>query len=316
MLLSASGVPVPIYAVSTLHFSPIRPTTTLCISRLSTLHSTLAGMRTYSASAIVLKRIDLGEKDRILTLFTREHGKLSAVAKGCRRPGSKLGGASEPFTYAKMFLSTGRDLDVLTQAEIKESFPNVKGAMSSVAHGVYLLELTNSFVDQRQPNPDMFDTLLSAMYVLESGTDPEVTARYFEIQMLSILGYDPHVDVCLRCGREILKQVQNDVGIQNSVNVQGDVKVNREKVSFSPALGGIVCSECGNPPPDAIQASSAVASYVNALRKAEPHRLKEMSIPKGARRDLARMLKWHIRYRLEHDLKSVEFVEAIASFEP
>lgn len=262
-----------------------------CVCLLSALSSLL--MRTYSASAIVLKRIDLGEKDRILTLFTREHGKLSAVAKGCRRPGSKLGGASEPFTYAKMFLSTGRDLDVLTQSEIKESFPNAKSAMASVAHGIYLLDLVNSFLDQRQPNPDVFDTLLSAMYVLESGTDPEITARYFEIQLLSILGYDPHVDVCLRCGREL----------------------GRDKVSFSPALGGIICPECGNAPTDAIRVAGAAASYVNALRRAEPHKLKELKVPKGARRDLAQMLKWHIRYRLEHDLKSVDFVDAIAGLD-
>lgn len=259
-------------------------------------------MRTYSASAIVLKRIDLGEKDRILTLFTRELGKLSAVSKGCRRPDSKLCGASEPFSYARVFLSSGRDLDVLTQADIKESFPNLRSEISRVAHGIYLLELVNAFIDQRQPNPDMFDTLLSAMYVLESGTDPEVTARYLEIQMLLLLGYEPHVDVCLRCGREILERDQND-------GTGG-----RERVSFSPSLGGIVCCECGSAPADAIQVPAAAASYVNALRKAEPHRLKDMGIPQGARRDLSRMLKWHIRYRLEHDLKSADFIDAISSF--
>lgn len=251
-------------------------------------------MRTYSASAIVLRRIDLGEKDRIITLFTREHGKLSAVAKGARRPGSKLAGASEPFTYSRMMLSSGRDLDVLSQAEIKESFPHVKNSIASVAHAVYLLELVNSFIDQRQPNLDIFDTLLSAMYVLESGTDPEITARYFEIQLLAILGYEPSFETCLRCGR----------------------KPGREKISFSPALGGIVCSQCGSPPKDGIPAAAAVASYVRALRGVEPHKIKEMRVPKGARRDLARMLKWHIRYRLEHDLKSTDFIDAIVGFEP
>lgn len=268
-------------------------------------------MRTYSASAIVLKRIDLGEKDRILTLFSREHGKLSAVAKGCRRPGSKLGGTSEPFTYAKMFLSTGRDLDVLTQAEIKESFPHVKNAMASVAHGIYLLELVNSFIDQRQPNPDLFDTLLSAMYVLESGTDPEVTARYFEVQLMSILGYEPHFEACLRCGRPLMGQS----ALRQAQHAPSAQHAPREMVSFSPALGGIICAECGNPPSDAIPVPGAAASYVNALRRAEPHKLKELKIPKGARRDLARMLKWHIRYRLEHDLKSVDFIDAIAGLD-
>lgn len=250
-------------------------------------------MRSYSASAIVLRRIDLGEKDRILTLFTREHGKLSAVAKGSRRPGSKLAGASEPFTYSKMMLSSGRDLDVLSQAEIKESFPNVKNGIASVAHGVYLLELMNSFVDQRQPNPDIFDTLLSAMYVLESGTDPELTARYFDIALLAILGYEPHFEACLRCGKT----------------------PGKERVSFSPSLGGIVCAQCGSPPKDAISVPAAISSYIKALRNAEPHKLKEMRVPKGARRDLSRILRWHIRYRLEHSLKSADFIYAIVGFE-
>lgn len=247
-------------------------------------------MRTYSASAIVLRRIDLGEKDRILTIYTREHGKLSAVAKGARRPGSKLSGTSEPFTYAKMFLSSGRDLDVLTQAEIKESFPNVKKSMSGIAYAVYLMELVNSFVDERQPNPELFDTLLSAMYVLESGANPEITARYFELHSLNILGYEPHFEACLRCG----------------------AKIKREKVAFSPSLGGVVCADCGVTPNDAIWVPRAIVSYVQALKNAQPQKLKDLKFPKGALRDLALVLRWHIRYRLEHELKSVDFIDSIA----
>jgi DNA repair protein RecO (recombination protein O) len=250
-------------------------------------------MRTYSASTIVLRRIDLGEKDRILTVYSREHGRLSAVAKGARRPGSKLSGASEPFTYSRMMLATGKELDVLTQAEIRESFPTAKSDIARIAYAVYILELIDHFVEDRQPNPDLFDTLLSCMYVLESGTDPEITARYFELHLLSLMGYDPHFDACLRCGRAIGK----------------------ERVSFSPSLGGIVCGECGEAPRDGITVPGAAASYVRALRQVEPHKLKDLNVPPGARRDLARMLKWHIRYRLERELKSTEFIQTIGAYE-
>ena len=250
-------------------------------------------MRTYTASGIVLRRIDLGEKDRILTVFTKEHGKLSAVAKGSRRPGSRLSGASEPFTHSRMFLATGRDLDVLSQADVKESFPNVKAAMASVAHAIYLLELVDRFTEERHPNPELFDTLLSAMYVLESGTDPEITARYFELHLLGVLGYEPQFDACLRCARPTA----------------------RERVAFSPSLGGVVCQECGDAPNDAIWVPGAAASYVKALRQAQPHLLKNLNVPPGARRDLARVLKWHIRYRLERDLKSTEFIQVIEALE-
>ncbi len=250
-------------------------------------------MRTYSASCIVLRRIDLGEKDRILTLFAREQGKLSAVAKGSRRPGSRLGGASEPLTYCRMMLSAGRDLDVVTQAEIKESFPHIRGDIKNIAYGLYMLELVNAFVDKRQPNPDIFDTLLSALYILESGTDAEIATRYFEIQLLSILGYEPHIEACLRCGR----------------------KPGRGKIVFSPPLGGFVCSECGETPKGAVEVSGAVASYITALRKAEPPQLQHIHVPKGARRDLSLILRHHIRYQLESDLKSSEFIDAITAIE-
>ncbi len=246
-------------------------------------------MRTYTASAIVLRRIDLGEKDRILTILSREHGKLSAVAKGCRRPGSKLSGASEPLTYCKMFMSSGRDLDVITQAEIKESFPNAKSGIKAIAHGIYILELSDRFVEERQPNPDLFDTLLSALYLLESQTDSEIVARYFELQLLSLLGYEPHCESCLRCSRQIAAG----------------------RMAFSPSLGGAVCDQCENPPADAIWMPAAAASYVRALRQTQPNLLRNLRVPSGARRDLARMLKWHIRYRLERNLRSVDFVETI-----
>lgn len=246
-------------------------------------------MRTYTVSGIVLRRINLGEKDRILTVLTREHGKLSAVAKGSRRSGSKLAGASEPFTCSKMLFAKGQNLEVLTQAEIRESFPRVKQDVARVAHGVYLLELVDHFTDEREPNPELFDTLLSSMYVLESGAEPEIAARHFELQLLSILGYQPQFEMCLRCGRQI----------------------GRERVSFSPSMGGIVCERCGSPSADGIRVPGAAASYARALRNAEPHRLHELKFPRAALCDVARMLKWHIRYRLERDLKTTEFLDAV-----
>ena len=250
-------------------------------------------MRTYNCRAIVLKRINLGEKDRILTLYTREYGKVSAVAKGARRPGSKLAGASEPFTYAKMQLATGKELEVLTQAEIKESFPNAKANIESVAYAIYLMELVNSFVDDKQANLDLFDSLLSSMYILESQTNPEITARYFELNLLSIMGYEPHVNHCISCGHAI--------GLG--------------KVAYSPSVGGIACGECSYLPTDAVWVPGAVISYINALQDIEPHKLKGLNFPKGALRDIAKILRLHIRYRLEYKLKSTEFIDTLDYYE-
>jgi DNA repair protein RecO (recombination protein O) len=79
--------------------------------------------RVYKAQAIVLKRINFSETDRILTLFTREYGKLSSIAKGARRSTSRLGAVTEPFAFSRLLLAVGQNLDVLTQGEVRAAFP-------------------------------------------------------------------------------------------------------------------------------------------------------------------------------------------------
>lgn len=254
-------------------------------------------MRTYSANAIVLRRIDLGEKDRIVTFYTREAGKLSAVAKGARRPGSRLSGPSEPFTCSRLSLARGRDLDIVSQAETRESFPNIRSDIRAIAHAVYVLELVSSFVDERQPNPDLYDTLLSTLYIMESGADPEIAVRYFELQVLSILGFEPAVESCSRCGRTVASTEE------------------ASETAFSASCGGLVCRECGAPPGDTIFVPANVTGWLKAIRQAEPHRLKDVRVPAGVRRCLAAILRRHIRYRLERELRSTEFIKAVESME-
>lgn len=249
-------------------------------------------MRTYSANAIVLKRIDLAEKDRILTLYTREHGRMSAVAKGARKPGSKLSGSSEPFTFIRGLLNIGRELDVLVQSDIRESFPNVKNNVLTLAYGFYMMELVYQFTDDHHQNADLFDNILSSMYVLESGSDPELSMRHFELRLLDSVGYMPEFNVCVRCGSS----------------------PGTDKLAFSPGMGGIICKDCGIAPGDSIWVPGALCSYIRALIKLEPHKIKDTVFPKAAMRDLAVTLKYHIRCRLEKDLKSTDFLETVSSY--
>src|SRR5437588_7355402 len=90
--------------------------------------------RVYKAHAIILKRIAVGETDKIVTLFTREYGKLNAIAKGARRATSRLVGGTEPLTYSRMLLAAGQNLDVLTQCEVQESFLELRGELAKLCY--------------------------------------------------------------------------------------------------------------------------------------------------------------------------------------
>src|SRR5260370_15324919 len=135
--------------------------------------------RVYKARAIVLKRISVGETDRILTLFTREHGKLSAIAKGARRELSRLAAATEPFTYSRVLLAVGQNLDVLTQGEVQEAFHVVRNDLTKISYASYFAELVNATIEERQPNPELFDLLLWCLTLLEQAALPDLVARMF-----------------------------------------------------------------------------------------------------------------------------------------
>src|SRR5216684_9309983 len=119
--------------------------------------------RTYRAEAIVLKTIDFGETDRILTLLTRHFGKVSVVAKGIRKPTSRLAGHAEPLTHATYQLARGRNLDVLTGAESRALYPTLREDLPSIAAGWYVAELVDRFTADRVPSAPLFDLLETAL---------------------------------------------------------------------------------------------------------------------------------------------------------
>src|SRR5437879_4466300 len=124
-------------------------------------------MPVYKVNGIVLRRSDLGETDRILRLFTRECGRVDTVAKGARRGTSRLSGATELFTHSRMLLATGKTLDIVSQCEIRESFPGLRGDLQRIARATYLCELVDRLLADREPNTEAFDLLLSALYLLQ-----------------------------------------------------------------------------------------------------------------------------------------------------
>src|SRR5438128_8951920 len=116
--------------------------------------------RLYRTPAIVLKRMDLGEADRIVTLYTRELGKLRAVAKGVRRTTSRSAGHLEPFTVTDVLCAVGRELDVISQAETLETFRTLRENLELTTHAYYLAEVVDMLTEDRMENQAVFELLI------------------------------------------------------------------------------------------------------------------------------------------------------------
>ena len=156
--------------------------------------------RTYRTEAIIVRRTDFGEADRIVTLYTASYGKVRAVARGARRPRSKLGGSLELFSHTEAQLARGRDLDIITQAEIVRAYHHLRDDLWRTSLACYAAELVDRLNEVQQPNPPLFALLLDTLgYLDEGGPAEALVMRRFETQLLGLLGYLPELYHCTAC---------------------------------------------------------------------------------------------------------------------
>ncbi len=195
-------------------------------------------IRLYRVEAIVLRRWDLGEADRILSLYTRQRGKLRAVAKGVRRPKSRLAGHLELFARSTVLIARGRDLDIVTQAELIDPYRGLRRDERRIGMAGYVAELLDALTSEGDPQPLVYELLAETLHGIASRPDPFFVVRRYELRLLSALGYQPELHRCVVCGRA-LEPVTN---------------------LFAPQLGGMACPECATRDP------SAVPLPVNAVK--------------------------------------------------
>lgn len=182
-------------------------------------------MPTYRVEGIVIKRINYSEADRILTIFTKNRGKVSAIARGARKPTSRKGGHLELLSHSIFSLAEGRSLDVVTEAETVNPFKNIRGDLEKVGLGYYMAEFVNEFIRKGQTHYPLFRLLLMALSLLD---DSEVSrgsllVRSFELKALRHLGFAPEMRRCVICGGSLTWASEN---------------------GFSPENGGVTCAHC------------------------------------------------------------------------
>src|SRR6266566_6535309 len=190
----------------------------VCKSRLFSFTRKVFPMRqqhSYSIEAIVLKRTDFGEADRIMTLFTPSKGKLHAIAKGIRRPISKKAGHLDLLNRSQLQLALGRNLDIVTQAEGRENFLHLRTDLWHMTCGFYLAELVDRFIEEHTQHANLYHLLLETLRYLDAdalalqgqrsqgivATEDEhrrskLLLRYFELHLLFYAGYEPALQNC------------------------------------------------------------------------------------------------------------------------
>jgi DNA repair protein RecO (recombination protein O) len=248
----------------------------------------------YAATGLVLRRIPLGEKDKIITLYTRERGKVRAVAKGARKTTSKLAGGSEPLMLVRALLSEGQSLDVLSQAEVRESFPLIRGEWERFLRATYACELLDRLTEEADPEEGVFELLLNTFYTLQRATQPDLALHAFELHLMARVGYEPQLFGCVQCER--------------SWEPPGFVPV-----AYSPVRGGALCEGCADASREEPLActSATVALLLTLATLTEPKALAALTTDPQTLKQSNRVLRAHLKLRLERAIKSTEFLDAL-----
>jgi len=145
-------------------------------------------MALYKTKGIVLKSRPFEEAGKLVTFFTRDFGKITAIAKGAKRPTSKFGGRLEPFTLLDLSIASGRNLDILSQCETINNFRAIRENSKLLKMGMYFLKVINKATEERQKNPGLFKLLAVSLMKLSEGEPLDKLERYFDVNFLRVEG--------------------------------------------------------------------------------------------------------------------------------
>jgi DNA repair protein RecO (recombination protein O) len=243
----------------------------------------------YRTEAIVLRRHDLGETDRILTLFTRDRGKVRAVAKGVRKPSSRKAGHVELFMRADMLLAEGRTLDVLTQVELVEPYLPLRENLMRATYAAHIAELVDAFTEDADESRPMYMLLRDGLGWISGTDDLQRAARFFELRMLDLAGYRPELFRCVIC----------------------EEKIRAVDQFYSVADGGVVCPECSIRTPRVRAMSLRVLKVLRYLQTRTFEVVEQLALGAPVQAESERLLYDSLTYHLERRLKSAAFLERL-----
>ncbi len=249
-------------------------------------------MSVFKAEAIVLKQFDLGEADKIITFYTKENGKIRAVARGVRKARSSISGLVLPFSYNLVTFYRGRSLDRINQIENIFSFSRLREDLSLMAYASFMAELVEKVSLEDQPNQELFSLLLASFHhLLKNGKERynyiELT---FKVHLLVILGLKPEINKCICCG--------------NSYN-------STESNLFNVGQGGVICHNC-YPELEKVQQISGEALQI--MKRVFNYGLRpfnNLKISDRAFNELDELINSFLLFHLDIELKSFNFLNMI-----
>lgn len=244
--------------------------------------------RLYRADAVVLRRRNIGDADSIFTLFAADRGRFEAVARGVRKPRSKMRGHLEPLTHVRVLVAKGRSLDVLTQAETVEAYRPLRDDLDLGAEALYCVELVDRFTVEAADQRGVFGQLLLVLDALAGGS-PRHVVRSFELALMALSGFDLQLMACATCGGPLPG----------------------ESVLLSGSAGGFVCPSCRGSSGGGKLVSRRCAAVLRFAREAPMETFAQVRVDAALAQELRAALADAIEYILDREPATARFLDDV-----
>jgi len=241
---------------------------------------------------IVIKRVNLGEADKIITLLTKDRGKIRVVAKGVRKPKAKLAGFLDLFHYNEYLIAEGRNLDIITGVSTIENWHAINQSLSQVALAYYMAETVDKLIEETQEIGDIFDLIYFCFDTLNKNKiSLNILKSFFEFNIVSALGYKPELDRCIECNKEIEKDAW-----------------------FSFSLGGVLDIDHKNNDLLALPISLFDLKNLKEMYLNNINELNSINLVNEISPQLSKVSSGFLNYIVDRNIKSQEFLNEVVDF--
>lgn len=205
---------------------------------------------------IILKTIDYGETNKIVTLFSKNIGKFSAMARGAKKPKSRMAAVTQPFVLGQFFVYVNKGLSTIRQGEIIDSFRSIREDIEKVAFTAYITELTDKLLDEKLPDAYIFDQLLGTLQRIAEEENYEIPVMMYELKLFEKGGFNPTLSHCVQCARK------------------------EDLIAFSLGQGGLLCQQCARNDEDLIGLSETQVKLLQLFQRVGIEQVGAISVKK------------------------------------
>lgn len=250
-------------------------------------------------TGMVLSAMPVGDYDKRLVILTKEIGKITAFAKGARRPNSALLACSQPFTFGEFTLYAGKSSYNIMSVEISNYFGELREDFDNLCYGFYFCEVADYLTKENNDDRNILKLLYQSLRALaKKSIDPQLIRAVYELKIIALYGEAPQVFGCVKCDKN-----------SPSVSLE-DAKLVSRKYYFSAACGGILCESCRGFDKSAIYINTSTLYTMQYIIAKEIEKLYTFKVTDEVLEELKRCIRHYLNCYIDHEFKSLEMLNA------